>query len=170
MEIPDILAVEPSVISILTNPSYDEFLQDYLEPNRPCLISPSLTASWSSFSLWIERDERNDTQNINWSYLKDTYGDQVVSVAQCHSRDFSDQERTQRPLAEVIDLWMSDKGDGLYVKDWHLSKTSHHKGLPSFYETPDIFRDDWMNSFWENEGKDDFRFVVFEIKSGSFRP
>lgn len=159
-EEPEILLGEPSEILILTNHSYDQFLKDCLEPNRPCLISPELVASWNAFSLWVKKNENNETEEINWPYMKETYGDQIVTVAQCLSRDFSDQERTQRPLAEVIDLWTAGEGEGLYVKDWHLAKDLHRKGLPSFYETPDIFRDDWMNAFWESEGKDDFRFVV----------
>lgn len=163
MRTPEILQGEPSDILILNNPSYDQFLKSCLEPNRPCLISPELVASWKAFSLWTKKNEKDGTEEINWSYLKEAYGDQMVTVAQCLSRDFSDQERTQRPFSEVIDLWTSGEGEGLYVKDWHLAKALDQKGLPSFYETPDIFRDDWMNAFWESEGKDDFRFVYMGV-------
>ncbi|GJJ10392.1 hypothetical protein Clacol_004618 [Clathrus columnatus] len=163
-EKPNILAGDASEISILKcSPTYNQFLKDHLEPNKPCLIPPDLVSSWESFSLWTKKNELDNTQYIDWNYFKDEYGDQIVNVAQCDSRDFSDQERRQQPLAKVIDLWTSGKGEGLYVKDWHLAKVLHCKGYPPFYETPDIFRDDWMNAFWENEGKDDFRFVYMGI-------
>ena len=96
----------------------------------------------------------------NWEYIRSQYGDEVVSVALCNSKAFSDQERTERPLRDVIDLWSSGAGEGLYVKDWHLAKSMRERGDPPFYDTPEIFADDWMNGFWEQEGKDDFRFVV----------
>jgi hypothetical protein len=96
----------------------------------------------------------------NLEYFRANYGDQIVSVAKCSSRAYSDQEREERPLREVIDLWKSGNGKGLYVKDWHLAKFVRENGCPPFYETPQIFRDDWMNAFWEEQGKDDFRFVV----------
>lgn len=153
----------PAITYLKTPPSYSHFLREHLQKNQPCLISSDLVISWPALSLWV--DSQGDPSATGYSqpnldYFRDTYGDQIVSVARCSSRDFSDQEREERPLREVIDLWKSGNGNGLYVKDWHLAKSTREKGYPLFYETPQIFRDDWMNAFWEEEGEDDFRFVV----------
>ncbi|KAF8591722.1 Clavaminate synthase-like protein [Ramaria rubella] len=155
-------------------PSYSQFLRDHLQSNTPCLISPSLIASWPALPLWT-RNLHGDlsAQTLdpqpNWDYICENYGDELVSVAHCASRIFSDQERGERPLREVIGLWQSGGGEGLYVKDWHLAKSTRAKGDPQFYETPEIFQDDWMNAFWEEEGKDDFRFVYMGV-TGTFTP
>lgn len=149
-------------------PSYSQFLQQHLQTNEPCLISADLVKSWPAFALWVDNHRRDfspstaasSSQPINLDYLRDRYGGEIVSVARCWSRTFSDQVRQDCPLQEVIDLWKTGNGQGLYVKDWHLAKSERQTGNPSFYETPQIFQDDWMNAFWEEEGKDDFRFVV----------
>ena len=152
-----------TVAHLKTVPSYSYFLREHLQKNQPCLISSTLVDSWPAFSLWVHDQEDSPTTTYsqpNLDYLRERYGGQTVSVAKCSSRAFSDQEREERPLREVIDLWKSGNGKGLYVKDWHLPKIMREKGYPPFYETPQIFRDDWMNAFWEEQGKDDFRFVV----------
>jgi hypothetical protein len=146
-------------------PSYFYFLREHLQKNTPCLISPDLISHWPALLLWTDTNltdfpPHSVRPKPNWAYIREQYGDEIVSVAQCDSRAFSDQERTECSLHDVIDLWERERGEGLYVKDWHLAKSVREKGGQPFYETPGIFRDDWMNSFWEQEGKDDFRFVV----------
>jgi len=44
----------------------------------------------------------------------------------------------------------------LYMKDWHLCRAHADGGLP--YETPEPFRDDWLNAYWDSIGTDDYRF------------
>ena len=43
----------------------------------------------------------------------------------------------------------------LYMKDWHLQRD-----LRAYvaYETPEPFRDDWLNAYWDHLGHDDYRF------------
>lgn len=163
---PTLLKGPPFQISVLeTVPTYEEFLKNYLLPNKPCLITPDLIRDWPATTLWTRRQKSEGlgvttVPEPNWDYIRSQYGDEIVTVAKCDSRSFSDQERVQLPLRDVIDLWVSGNED-LYVKDWHLAKSVRRRELPQFYYTPDIFLDDWMNSFWENsEDKDDFRFVV----------
>ncbi|KAF8519376.1 Clavaminate synthase-like protein [Hysterangium stoloniferum] len=170
---PAIIQGDASRIAILKEiPSYAQFLQDHLQDNKPCLICPNLISEWPAISLWTETRDASfsgSEVSLRWDYLLEHYGDEIVTVAKCGSRSFSDQERTEHPLREVIGLWKSGLGKDLYVKDWHLAKSEHQKGKPPFYETPDIFRDDWMNAFWEQEGKDDFRFVYMG-PAGTFTP
>lgn len=93
---------------------------------------------------------------------------------------------------DVIQLWKDGKGKGIYIKDWHLplqlrerqrgernrvkeEEEEESKGNQrgeqeeSFYITPDIFQNDWMNNYYTNNTKDDFSFVYFGTK-GTFTP
>ncbi|KAI0721070.1 Clavaminate synthase-like protein [Cerioporus squamosus] len=145
-------------------PSYAEFLNEYLLPNKPVIIGPSLISSWPALVRWTDEDG-----SINWDYLKTAYGSCEVTVADCSTRDFSDQKREQMLFRDVVSLWQAGQGQSLYVKDWHLARTlataSHsvqgESGLNTdpFYTTPDIFRDDWMNAYYSARTSDDFRFV-----------
>lgn len=147
-------------------PSYNEFLQAYLLPNQPVIIGPSLISSWPAYNLW-----RRASNEINWTYLKDVYGSLDVTVADCATREFSDQRREQMLFRDVVFLWEAGEGQSLYVKDWHLARTLTLK-LPShdiFYTTPDIFRDDWMNAYYSAHTEDDFRFVYVGA-AGTFTP
>jgi hypothetical protein len=49
---------------------------------------------------------------------------------------------------EVLDLWQSGKGEGLYVKDWHLLAESESRGdgAGSVYEVPECFRGTFTSS------------------------
>ncbi|TFY68415.1 hypothetical protein EVJ58_g1026 [Rhodofomes roseus] len=145
-------------------PSYQGFLDHYLLPNKPVLIGPSLVFSWSSLSQWVVKTDV--APSINWDFLSEAYGDQLVTAADCSTRDFSDQKRQTIPFREVVDLWRTGKGDSLYVKDWHLARAVHPE---TFYETPDIFRDDWMNAYYSACTSDDFRFVYVGA-AGTFTP
>lgn len=44
-----------------------------------------------------------------------------MPVANTLQREFSEFERDERPLSEVLDLWETGKGDGLYVKVCHCT-------------------------------------------------
>ncbi|KAF8509976.1 hypothetical protein JB92DRAFT_2728861 [Gautieria morchelliformis] len=175
MHPPESKSKPPAVILLEDTPTYSHFLHEYLQKNKPCLISSDSVTSWPAFTLWVDdlKDVSSrpgaDYSQPNFDYLRENYGDQNVFVARCSSRTFSDQEREERPLREVIDLWKCGHGKELYVKDWHLAKSVREKGYPPFYTTPQIFRDDWMNAFWEEEGKDDFRFVYMGA-AGTFTP
>ena len=172
MASPKIIQGNPDEISIVKAAlQYEVFLEKFLRPNKPCLISPDLTEFWPAMKLWRSKFPSDDsstesTNNPDWNYIQKHFGAEKVTVAKCGTRSFSDQERVELPLHEVIDLWRSGKGEGLYVKDWHLARSVKERGMDPFYETPDVFLDDWMNSFWENELKeDDFRFVVRDSSS-----
>lgn len=87
-------------------------------PNTPFLLSGKATANWPA-TTWRLSEPINGVSQPNLGALR-AYADQVVPVADTAAREFSEFERTDRPLGEVLDLW--DRGDGksLYVKDWHL--------------------------------------------------
>jgi hypothetical protein len=80
-------------------------------------------------------------------------------------------ERRQRLLRDVLARWRRDSDLKAYVKDWHLAQeldksTDPNKRGAHFYSTPDVFANDWMNSFYRAKVGDDFRFVArLSIKS-----
>lgn len=160
-------------------PSYAEFLDRYLLPNRPVIIGRSLISSWPALTQWATEDG-----SINWDYLKAAYGWCETTVADCATRDFSDQKREKNLFRDIVSLWQDDKGQTLYVKDWHLARAlathvsgeqmapqadSHASDSNPFYTTPDIFRDDWMNAYYSACTDDDFRFVYVGA-AGTFTP
>lgn len=67
-----------------------------------------------------------------------------MQVANIRRRQFNEFERTERPFAEIADLWLADKPDGvdLYVKDWHLALELEGEGgcQREIYDTPEIFQ------------------------------
>ncbi|KAH9923841.1 Clavaminate synthase-like protein [Fomitopsis serialis] len=145
-------------------PTYQDFLDHYLLPNKPVVIGPALISSWPALSKWVS--ESDGSPRINWESLSRAYGDQPVTAADCSTREFSDQKRQDKTFREVVDLWRSGEGVSLYVKDWHLARAVHPE---IFYETPDIFRDDWMNAYYSVCTSDDFRFV-YTGAAGTFTP
>lgn len=162
--------------------SYDEFLSRYLLPNKPVIIGPSLICSWHASQLWTRPSNvYPDEREIDWDALSEMYGSQEVTVADCSTREFSDQKRDTRLFREVVDLWKRGEGKSLYVKDWHLARSlyeahqqsneasSPEGAFQTFYDTPDIFRDDWMNAYYSSHTSDDFRFVYVGAQ-GTFTP
>jgi len=53
-----------------------------------------------------------------------------------------------------------------YLKDWHFVKDFPNV---SIYETPEFFRDDWLNLYCDAVGKNDYRFLYCGSK-GSYTP
>jgi len=181
------------------NISYHDFRKNHLLPNQPVLIGQELIANWPCLRHWkvvslkafhaesshFEMDETQQPNALsvpNLEYMRVKYGGFSVPVDE-------DGCRSERLLREILDMWEGGKksegnGDGgnIYVKDWHLALqletqktgTDSTIGLDedrTFYTTPDIFSDDWMNLYYLKSTKDDFRFVVghcSEGYSGSF--
>ena len=152
-----------------TPPSYGEFLNSYLLPNTPVIIGSALISSWRSLNNWC-----SDDGSINWERLQTDYGHCQVTVADCSTRDSSDQRRDHMLFRDVVSLWKEARGETLYVKDWHLAHTlatdpTRKESFEAFYTTPDIFRDDWMNAYYSACTRDDFRFVYVGA-AGTFTP
>lgn len=147
-------------------PPYQKFIKHYLLLNKPVIIGPALVASWSALTQWV--DKTDTSFSINWDFLTTTYGDELVTAADCDTREFSDQKRQMMRLRDIISLWCSgsEEGKSLYIKDWHLARSAHPQ---TFYTTPDIFRDDWMNGYYSTCTEDDFRFVYVGA-AGTFTP
>ncbi|KAF9158726.1 JmjC domain-containing protein 4 [Mortierella sp. AD011] len=151
-------------------PSYKTFLEQYLEPNLPVIIGPDLTKHWRARLQWVS----HDTGKPNFDHLREQlcHNPVEVPVADCQCKDFTDQKRSTMDLKAFLDEWeadsMANTPSRTYLKDFHFVRT-----FPRYdaYETPDIFRDDWMNEFWTRrmDMDDDYRFVYCG-GDGTFTP
>lgn len=150
-------------------PSYDEFLETYLEPNIPVLIGPALTQPWRARQEWVTSEGKPDFDRLRSQLCTQPV---QVPVADCQSKDFSDQKRSTMDFKDFLDEWQAQseahQPARTYLKDFHFVRSFPDYGA---YETPDIFRDDWMNEFWTRRGDmdDDYRFVYCG-GDGTFTP
>ncbi|KAK1921067.1 hypothetical protein DB88DRAFT_513800 [Papiliotrema laurentii] len=125
--------------------SYEDCLTNHLLPNTPFLLSSKTTATWPCTAWRLPHTEAGPSRP-NLDALR-KYGRHVVPVANTLQREFSEFERDEQALSEVLDLWAGGKGEGLYVKDWHIFEEIEKEGgaAVSVYTVPKCLRDDWLN-------------------------
>lgn len=164
--------VEIDLIS--TKISYLNFFSNYLVPNKPCVFGPWLTAEWRCRKEWIlsgggrggsdakSRSRENSSVGVDYPKLSQLFGDAVVPVANCRSRQYDAQIKSDWTFAEYLvylegfDNMDSGKRQVLYCKDWHFCR-EFRDYVP--YETPVFFASDWLNQYWDGMESDDYRFV-----------
>ncbi|KAG1347031.1 2-oxoglutarate and iron-dependent oxygenase JMJD4 [Cocos nucifera] len=134
---------------------YEEFVERYLKGNRPVVLM-GLMDAWRACSDWVTPDGRP-----NLPFFAHRFGKSLVQVADCCTRDFTDQKRLEMSVADFISHWLglsvekctndlngSEKmGSLLYLKDWHFVKE-----YPDYvaYTTPAFFNDDWLNLYLDS--------------------
>ncbi|KAK6148337.1 hypothetical protein DH2020_019249 [Rehmannia glutinosa] len=127
--------------------SYNDFAEKYLAKNQPVILT-GLMGDWRACKDWVSGDGKP-----NLRFFSTHFGGSRVQVADCGTREFTDQKRVEMSVSEFIDNWIkfsgSDNGgaDGkslLYLKDWHFVKE-----YPDYvaYTTPIFFLDDWLNIY-----------------------
>ncbi|KAL3824869.1 hypothetical protein ACJIZ3_020898 [Penstemon smallii] len=122
--------------------SYVEFAQKYLSKNQPVILT-GLTNDWRACRDWVSDDGKPDLR-----FFSAHFGSSIVQVAECGTREFTDQKRVEMSVSEFTDRWLEDSGSDdsqlLYLKDWHFVKE-----YPEYiaYSTPMFFRDDWLNLY-----------------------
>ncbi|KAK8854494.1 hypothetical protein IAR55_003232 [Kwoniella newhampshirensis] len=142
--------------------TYDRFLNDHLIPNTPFLLSSKTTSTWPAshkfrlapaFSSSSYSSYQAGPSRPNLSALR-PYAHHVVPIANTLRPQYSEFERTERPLGDVLDQWEGGGagdgrggGRGMYVKDWHLMAEieGEGRGVEEIYEVPECLRDDWLN-------------------------
>ncbi|MCO5565541.1 hypothetical protein L7F22_019215 [Adiantum nelumboides] len=154
--------------------SYDEFLQQYLMPNKPCILPFELVKDWPTYKVWLPagKDRNNDLNDSNsldpaFAILAKKYGDHKVPIVVENMKEENDSEnrfeRQEICLSQAIEKMAQEKRRGdarIYVKDWHMirqERTLHGLSSEEPYKTPFLFADDWMNNVKSNTD-DDFRF------------
>jgi hypothetical protein len=165
--------------------SADEFVTQYLMTNRPVMIDGLIntwraTQEWripsSSISTIVTSGSDGPTpepvntpataastkrsNQPNFAHLRHHFGTSICQVAECAQRSYSEQKRSDMSLSNFLTSWengdYSTPSTCRYLKDWHMTADYPKYGA---YVTPPHFIDDWMNAYWDAEGKDDFRFV-----------
>ncbi|KZV52165.1 jmjC domain-containing protein 4-like [Dorcoceras hygrometricum] len=123
--------------------NYAEFIKNYMARNQPVILT-GLTDDWRACKEWVSADGKP-----NLRFLSSQFGTSKVQVAECGTKEFTDQKRVEMSVSEFIDQWerISDAADGnslLYLKDWHFVKE-----YPEYnaYSTPSFFCDDWLNLY-----------------------
>lgn len=169
--------------------SYSEFVKKYLVKNQPVVLT-GLMDGWRACRDWV-----SENGQPNLYFFSTHFGKSRVQVADCGTREFTDQKRVEMSVSEFIDHWIAgsaeELGNGsvqeydgksrLYLKDWHFVKE-----YPEYlaYTTPLLFCDDWLNLYLDNhhmhtnpdsyqENNDlscsDYRFVYMGAK-GTWTP
>ncbi|CAA0411655.1 unnamed protein product [Arabidopsis thaliana] len=135
--------------------SYGDFAERYLAKNQPVVIS-DLTEDWRAREDWV-----SENGNPNPHLFATHFGKSRVQVADCHTREFTDQKRLEMSVTEFVEQWTnkdSIEESVLYLKDWHFVKE-----YPDYtaYQTPPLFSDDWLNVYLDNyqmhEDRDSFQ-------------
>ncbi|KAK7835162.1 jmjc domain-containing protein 4 [Quercus suber] len=135
--------------------NYSEFVERYMEKNQPVVLT-GLMDDWKACKDWVF-----DNGKPNLHFFSTHFGNSRVQVADCGTREFTDQKRVEMSVSEFVDHWLEnsvqehcraskDHSNGhpvLYLKDWHFVKE-----YPEYlaYTTPLFFCDDWLNLYLDN--------------------
>ncbi|KAI3454456.1 hypothetical protein Pfo_011119 [Paulownia fortunei] len=138
--------------------SYTDFVEKYMARNQPVILT-GLMDDWRACKDWVSDDGKP-----NLRFFSAHFGGSRVQVADCGTREFTDQKRVEMSVSEFIDSWVRNSGsdnggaDGkslLYLKDWHFVKVPCPCSMGKTYEYPDyvaystpiFFLDDWLNLY-----------------------
>ncbi|RZC17187.1 2-oxoglutarate and iron-dependent oxygenase JMJD4 [Glycine soja] len=175
--------------------SYSEFVKRYMEKNQPVVLTGLMDPHyWRASTDWVTLQGQP-----NFQYFSTHFGASKVQVADCDTREFTDQKREEMMVSDFIARCLqleeasavqcynensSSNGPSIsvpYLKDWHFVKE-----YPEYvaYITPMFFCDDWLNLYLDNfrihidsgtQQPDeeiccsDYRFVYMGVK-GSWTP
>ncbi|ESW10032.1 hypothetical protein PHAVU_009G175900 [Phaseolus vulgaris] len=175
--------------------SYSEFVERYMEKNKPVVLTGLMDPhNWRACTDWVTLNSQP-----NFQFFSTHFGASKVQVADCDTREFTDQKREEMLVSDFIarfvhlgeasavqcnDETCASNGASVsvpYLKDWHFVKE-----YPEYvaYDTPRFFCDDWLNLYLDNfrihidSDKEqpneeiccsDYRFVYMGVK-GSWTP
>lgn len=118
--------------------SYRVFLNDYLRPLEPCIIS-GLTDEWTTSREWTSEDSLTGELIPNFSKLKQVFGEYECCVTFCDETD-SNGETVQREMsvAQFIDsIHEHNTTRKTYLKDFHFMRVNSSPKPP--YSAPKFF-------------------------------
>lgn len=149
--------------------TYNDFFQNYLINNEPCIFESTITDCWPSRHLWVSKDAPN------FEYLVGLFGKATVPIYNCQVKHYNSQLKVSMNMQEYIDYWAKYKRNNyiadmplLYLKDWHCA--NEFADLV-YYEVPYYFASDWLNEYYiaKPELNDDYMFVYMGPK-GTWTP
>jgi hypothetical protein len=137
--------VERGIPLIDANVSYQEFLDRFLRPLKPCLLS-GLTEGWPAARDWTTFDSELGQLVPDFAVLKDSFGEYRGCVTFCDETDSNgDAVQREMSVAEFIDSISphSDKhlitaSRKTYLKDFHFMRVKSHTKQP--YSVPLYFQ------------------------------
>jgi len=134
---------------------YIHFFRHHLVHNRPCVFGPWITTGWRCRRDWLTVEG-----HVDFCRLEQDFGSALVPVANCRSRKYDAQVKTEWKFSDYLCYLESFREGGgsdiLYCKDWHLAK-DFPQNEP--YQTPVFFQSDWLNQYYDSLEYDDYRFV-----------
>ncbi|KAJ0049308.1 hypothetical protein Pint_15500 [Pistacia integerrima] len=112
--------------------SYSEFVERYLVKNQPVVLT-GLMDDWRACKDWVTHNAHPNLQ-----FFSTHFGKSKVQVADCGTREFTDQKRVEMSVSEFVKHWLENstkessdsstsEANGmsvLYLKDWHFVKTA----------------------------------------------
>ena len=114
-------AGERGISVIKADVSYKVFLDDYLRPLKPCIIS-GLTDVWTAAKEWTIRDSSTGKLIPNFSILKEIFGKYECCVTFCDETDANgDIVQREMSVLQFIDQQNSRK---TYLKDFHFMRAN----------------------------------------------
>lgn len=127
------------------NVSYQDFLDSFLRPLTPCLLS-GLTEGWPAARDWATFDSTLGQLVPNFSVLKALFGEYSGCVTFCDETDANgDTVQREISVAEFIDSISSNDGRDLitssrktYLKDFHFMRVKSYTKQP--YSVPLYFQ------------------------------
>ena len=87
---------------------------------------------------------------INWGNFVQLYGDEVVSVTNCHSQIYNSHSTSEM----TVKSFFESPEEQLYLKDWHFEKLKN-------VALPCNIKQDWMNEYFIDN---DFKFLYIGKK------
>lgn len=143
--------------------SYQEYQDRFLARNLPVLIT-DITDSWpaSRDFLRVTHEVEGAHPQLNYSFLRDHFGDSVVSctdTASAQGGGYGAGHIVQMPFREYLDnLERIERSEAaataprlLYLKDFHF--VAAHRGRYAPYDTPVFFSDDWLNEYLDDRDR-----------------
>uniref|UniRef100_A0A7C9AKX3 Cupin-like domain-containing protein n=1 Tax=Opuntia streptacantha TaxID=393608 RepID=A0A7C9AKX3_OPUST len=144
--------------------SYTEFVERYLAKNQPVVVT-GIMEDWRACKDWVDLNG-----HPNLRFFSTHFGKSKVQVADCGSREFTDQRTVEMSVSDFIEYWVTlneenkavyhsvagdysdttnhyDGKPRLYLKDWHFVK-EHPEYVA--YSTPLFFKDDWLNLYLDD--------------------
>ncbi|KAL2340930.1 hypothetical protein Fmac_008870 [Flemingia macrophylla] len=140
--------------------SYTKFAERYMEKNQPVVLTGLMDPhQWRASTEWVTLQGQP-----NFHFFSTHFGSSKVQVADCDTREFTDQKRGEMLVSDFIGCCLqrevsavqcndetgTNKGSSVsvpYLKDWHFVKE-----YPEYvaYVTPMFFCDDWLNLYLDN--------------------
>ncbi|BFZ57276.1 hypothetical protein PYCC9005_004327 [Savitreella phatthalungensis] len=136
----------------MTPPTYTQFAEHHLKPLLPCLIH-GLTEGWGATSRWRDNEGLLKVEAIR----------SELDALDVTVHDSGGTAPVSRSMVDFLDQLTA--GERVYAKDVHLQRAAGHSTSKTFYECPDIFKDDYLDfyltrpSAHSHDSGDDYRFL-----------